>query len=126
MEDPVQEVQGPARTGTDARRPNKPARSPAPRAPAYPESVDRLIGELGRLPGIGRRTAERLAFHIMKSESGLATALAGAITDVKERVRHCSVCFNLADTDPCPICADPSRDHGLVLVVEQPKDLIAL
>jgi recombination protein RecR len=88
--------------------------------------VDRLIGELARLPGIGRRTAERLAFHILKSDNGLAAGLAGAITDVKQKVRHCSICYNLTDLDPCPICSDPGRDHGIVLVVEQPKDLIAL
>jgi recombination protein RecR len=92
----------------------------------YPESVDRLIAELSRLPGIGRRTAERIAFHVLKSEKTPALALARAISDVKERVRHCSICYNLADADPCPICADRRRQRGTVLVVEQPKDLIAL
>jgi recombination protein RecR len=93
---------------------------------AYPESVDRLIAEFGRLPGIGRRTAERIAFYILKSQKEPAIALADAIRDVKERVRHCSVCFNLADADPCPICRSPSRERSTVLIVEQPKDLIAL
>ncbi len=93
---------------------------------AYPEPVDRLIDQLSRLPGIGRRSAERLAFHLLKATEDDAMALARAIADVKRAVRHCSVCFNLADRDPCPICADPNRDRRTVLVVEQPKDLIAL
>ena len=92
----------------------------------YPESVERLIGEFSALPGIGRRTAERLAFHMLKSPAPAALKLAQAIKDVKERVRHCSICFNLTDADPCPVCEDPRRDASLVLVVEQPRDLIRL
>jgi recombination protein RecR len=88
--------------------------------------VQRLIAELGRLPGIGRRSAERIAFHILKGEPGAAAALARAVLDTKERVRHCRVCYSLCDGEVCPICADPRRDRGLVLVVEQPKDLLAL
>ncbi|MCZ7634287.1 MAG: recombination mediator RecR [Phycisphaerales bacterium] len=102
---------------------------PAPaaaRARAYPEAVDRLIERLSDLPGIGRRSAERLAFHLLKSDEAGAMALARAIADVKRTVRHCSVCSNFAEGDPCAICADPSRDRSTVLVVEQPKDLIAL
>jgi recombination protein RecR len=100
---------------------------------AYPAAVERLISELARLPGIGRRTAERLAFHILKSDRDAALSLSRAVADVKDTVRNCSVCFNLTDAPAggaeratCPICADPSRDRSLVLVVEQPKDLIAL
>lgn len=93
---------------------------------AYPESVDRLIAEFALLPGIGRRSAERLAFHMLKSDRESALALAQAVRDVKDRVRHCSICFNLTDDDPCPICADERRDAGVILVVEQPKDLISL
>lgn len=93
---------------------------------AYPECVTRLIEEFGRLPGIGRRSAERLAFFVLKSPEPEAMRLAQAITDVKRRIRHCSTCWNLTDTDPCPICASPSRDASTVLVVEQPKDLISL
>lgn len=92
----------------------------------YPEAVDRLIDELSKLPGIGRRTAERLAFFVLKSEEAEAMDLAKAVADVKRTVRHCSVCYNLTDNDPCPICSDPKRDRSTVLVVEQPKDLIAL
>ncbi len=93
---------------------------------AYPAPVERLIAELARLPGIGRRSAERVAFHILKGDAPSALALAGAIREVKEHIHHCGVCFNLTDADPCPICSDPRRDRAVVLVVEQPKDLIAL
>ncbi|MBL1217929.1 MAG: recombination protein RecR [Planctomycetes bacterium] len=92
----------------------------------YPESVSRLMEQLGRLPGIGPRSAERLAFHILKSDRPEAEALAGAIQDVKRSVRYCSICYTITDHDPCPICADDRRDHGIILVVEQPKDLISL
>jgi recombination protein RecR len=94
----------------------------------YPAVVERLIAEFAGLPGIGRRSAERLAFYILKSEAPVALALAQAVRDVKEQVRHCSVCFNLTDAaaGECSICTDPKRDHAVVLVVEQPKDLIAL
>lgn len=101
-----------------ARRANEPG--------PYPEAVNRLIQAFASLPGIGRRTAERLAFHILKSPSDEALRLAHAVTDVKKNVRHCSICYNLTDADPCPICADPRRDAATILVVEQPRDLIAL
>ncbi|MCX5641388.1 MAG: recombination mediator RecR [Planctomycetota bacterium] len=93
---------------------------------AYPECVTRLIEEFGRLPGIGRRSAERLAFFMLKSPEGEALKLAHAITDVKRKIRHCSVCWNLTDIDPCPICVSTARDASTILVVEQPKDLISL
>jgi len=92
----------------------------------YPESVDRLIERLGRLPGIGPRSAERLAFFLLKSPPEEALALADALRDVKTNVRHCSICYHLTERDPCRVCADGDRDHASVLVVEQPKDLIAL
>jgi recombination protein RecR len=92
----------------------------------YPPAVDRLIRELARLPGIGARSAERLAFHLLKSESDTVLALSDAVAEIKRSVRHCSVCYNLTETDPCPICSGPRRDHERILVVEQPKDLIAL
>lgn len=101
--------------------------APGPaRRHSYPAPVERLIAEFARLPGIGRRSAERLAFHILKAQAPTAMALAKAIQDVKESVRHCSVCYNLTDTDPCAVCSDPGRDRSVVLVVEQPKDVIAL
>ena len=93
---------------------------------AYPESVSNLIEEFARLPGIGRRSAERLAFFVLKSGREEALGLARSITHVKDSVQHCSVCWNLADIDPCPICSNPERDASVVLVVEQPRDLISL
>ncbi len=84
------------------------------------------MDELGRLPGIGRRSAERLAFHLLKGDEPSAMRLARAIEDIKKTVRHCQHCFTLCDGDLCPICADPGRERQRLLIVEQPKDLIAL
>lgn len=111
-------------------RPSRPAKQTRPTAfngpGAYPATVDRLVNEFARLPGVGRRSAERLAFWVLKASPEDAMRLAESIAEVKRSVRHCSVCFNLTEADPCRICADARRDHGLVLVVEQPRDLIAL
>ncbi|MGP1309980.1 MAG: recombination mediator RecR [Phycisphaerales bacterium] len=93
---------------------------------AYPDSVERLIDRFALLPGIGRRTAERLAFWVLKADRDDAMALSEAIAEVKRSVKHCEVCYNLAESQPCAICADTRRDRGVVLVVEQPRDLIAL
>jgi recombination protein RecR len=100
--------------------------APIKRGPAYPRSVDTLIAQFASLPGIGRRSAERLAFHVLKSDTPTAEALANAILDVKRQVRHCSVCWNLSDASLCDVCADDRRDRRTVLVVEQPRDLVAL
>ena len=91
-----------------------------------PEPVERLIGELTKLPGIGRRGAERVAFHLLKATTAKAMRLSQAIADVKNNVRQCTVCHNLTDQELCWICADPGRDATTVLVIEQPKDLIGL
>lgn len=91
-----------------------------------PESVERLVEELGKLPGMGRRTAERLADHLVRATSEEAMGLALAIRDVKKAVRPCSTCGNFAESDPCTLCGDPSRDRGLVCVVSGVKDLLAL
>ena len=93
---------------------------------SYTQSIQSLMNELARLPGIGMRSAERIAFHLLKQSPAEAMKLADAIRDVKTRIKHCSVCFNLTEQDPCDICADPARDQGLVCIVEQPKDLLAL
>lgn len=93
---------------------------------AYPGSLSRVIAELEKLPGIGSRTAERLALHLLKAEDEEAMALARAIRDLKRNTRHCSVCCNVAESDPCAICADPRRDHSVICVVEQPRDLLAI
>lgn len=92
----------------------------------YSETIERLMAELGKLPGIGARTAERLAFHILKSSDAEALALSDAIRDVKSRIRPCSRCFNLAEDELCAVCADPQRDRSIICVVEQPKDLLSL
>ena len=93
---------------------------------AYPESVRRLIEAFAAMPGIGRRSAERLAFHVLRQPASEAMELARAVEAVKKTVKHCGVCWSLADNDPCPICADPRRDASTVRVVEQPKDMLAL
>jgi len=92
----------------------------------YTESLTRLMDELGKLPGVGLRTAERLALHILKAPEPEALALADAIRDVRRNTRRCSVCCNITEHDPCPICSDPRRDHSVVCIVEQPRDLMAI
>jgi recombination protein RecR len=92
----------------------------------YTQSIQNLMSQLASLPGIGARSAERIAFHLLKQKPEDAMKLAEAIRDVKTRIRHCSVCFNLTEADPCGICSDPARDQSLVCIVEQPKDLLAL
>jgi len=92
----------------------------------YTETLNRLIEQFGKLPGIGPRTAERLAFHILKSGQDEAMELAKAISDVKTKIRRCKRCFNLSEADLCGICSDSRRDPGIICVVEQPKDIISL
>jgi recombination protein RecR len=92
----------------------------------YAETIERLMAEFGKLPGIGARTAERLAFHVLKSSQEEAMGLADAIRDVKTRIRPCKRCFNLTEQEVCGICSDPRRDQAVTCVVEQPKDLLAL
>jgi recombination protein RecR len=90
------------------------------------EPVNRLINQLSRLPGVGPKSAARLAYFILRGSREDAVALADAIVDVKERIGLCSSCFNLSESDPCPICTDPQRDTSIVCVVEDPLDVIAL
>lgn len=90
------------------------------------ESVTRLIEQLARLPGIGRKSAERLAYHILRMHSNEACELSDAIRAVKENVRSCQICFNLAERELCSICEDSRRDTSVICVVEQPRDLMAL
>jgi recombination protein RecR len=89
------------------------------------QPVVRLIDELGKLPGIGPKTASRLAFHLLRGSRDDATSLAEAILEVKERIRLCSRCFNITEQDPCPICADAERSKA-ICVVEEPLDVVAL
>lgn len=88
--------------------------------------IDNLIDQLTRLPGIGRKSAQRLAFYILSMPSEEAGAIAAAITDVKEKALFCSECFNISDTDPCGICAAPSRDRSRICVVEEPSNILAI
>jgi recombination protein RecR len=91
-----------------------------------PAPLARLTAELSQLPGIGRRTAQRLAFHILRSDYADARNLAEAITEVKEKVGLCETCFNLAEGPVCRICEDPTRDGSVICVVEEPADVIPL
>jgi recombination protein RecR len=91
-----------------------------------PASVTRLIEELSELPGIGRKTAARLTFFLLRSQSGLAERLAEALRELGERTRFCSTCYNITEQDPCPICADLERDRGIICVVEEPLDVLAI
>jgi recombination protein RecR len=88
--------------------------------------VQRLISELAKLPGIGQRTAQRLAFHILRAEESEAMALADAIREVKEKVGLCEICFNLSEGPRCRICEDARRNSGLICVVEEPGDVIPI
>ncbi|MFI4917422.1 MAG: recombination mediator RecR [Phycisphaerales bacterium JB060] len=120
---------GPTRKPASSKRPT-PTRSPTP----YPQSVQRAIDELAALPGIGRRTAERLAFYLLKGPPDAAKSLAQAIAEMRTRSTPCPICGNLADEPPCRVCRaampgpdnNASRDASLVLVVEQPRDLFAI
>ncbi|ARA93393.1 recombination protein RecR [Rhodothermaceae bacterium RA] len=90
------------------------------------ESVEALVEQLTKLPTIGRKTAQRLAAYILKMPREEVVEIARALVAVKDRVVYCSVCFNVTDTDPCPICRSPRRDHSVICVVEEPNDVLAL
>jgi len=90
------------------------------------ESVSRLIDQLAKLPGIGRKSAERMAYHLLRVSEPEALGLADAIRDVKQSVRYCATCFNLSEEEECEVCRDTRRDKSLLCVVEQPRDLIAI
>ena len=93
---------------------------------SLPPSLVRLIEELQRLPGIGPKGAQRLAFHVLKTPRETTERLAEAIRDVKERVTYCSICHNITDVDPCLLCGNADRDHGTVCVVEEPQNVAAI
>jgi recombination protein RecR len=92
----------------------------------YTETLNKLIAEFEKLPGIGPKTAERLAFYILKAQAGEALSLADAIRDVKEKIKHCEICYNLSEQPVCRICSDERRDKSIICVVEQSKDIINL
>ncbi len=91
-----------------------------------PEPLDRLIAELSRLPGVGPKTAQRLAFHVLRCDRARADALAAALVDLKDRIGYCSRCFNIAEGDLCAICSSGRRDEALLCVVEAPLDVLAI
>lgn len=94
--------------------------------PSQTTAMERLVHCLSRLPGLGKRSAERMAFHLVKQSEEDVLELAAAMRDLKRTVKHCSTCFNLTEADPCPICGHHERDHSLVMVVEQPNDVAAI
>ena len=91
----------------------------------YGEEVSRLIEELGRLPGIGAKSAQRLAFHIIGMPDDRAMALSEAIVNAKHKIRYCKECYTITDSEVCPICSAPGRDHKVIMVVESPRDMAA-
>lgn len=93
---------------------------------SYPKPVARLIDELSKLPGVGNKTAQRLAFHILDCREEDAVNLSEAILEAKRNMKYCSKCFNLTDVDPCVICSNPKRDQTKICVVESPKDIMAM
>ncbi len=92
----------------------------------YEGAVQDLIDELGRLPGVGPKSAQRIAFHLLQADPADVERLAHALSEVKARVRFCAVCFNVAEGERCRICADPRRDDTSICVVEEPKDVVAI
>ncbi len=97
-----------------------------PPVTAIPAPVQALVDEFSRLPGIGPKTASRLTYYLLRQPPEQTRALAEALTQLKERTRFCSVCFNMTESDPCPLCHDDEREAGLLCVVEEPLDVIAL
>jgi recombination protein RecR len=92
----------------------------------FASPIARLVQQLGKLPGIGEKTAARLAFHILRASSEDAAALAAAIAEVRQKIRFCSICCDLTEADPCGVCRDARRDAGLVCIVAQPQDVLAV
>jgi recombination protein RecR len=90
------------------------------------DAIGRLVQEFSKLPGIGPKSAQRITFHLLRSPEEKARALAEALVSLKQRVNLCSICYNVTESDPCPICRNSQRDTGLVCIVEQPQDILAL
>ena len=93
---------------------------------AYDGAIQRLIDAFGRLPGIGPKGAQRIAFHLLSASQEEADELASAIEEVKAKIRFCEICGNVCESSPCPVCVDPRRDHGIICVVEEPKDVMSI
>ena len=92
----------------------------------FPKPIAKLIDEFSRLPGIGTKSAQRLAFYVMNNDESYAIRLSEAILEAKRKIRYCSICFNITEDDPCSICCDAKRDRKTICVVESPKDIIAM
>jgi len=92
----------------------------------YPGPLNKLIAALGKLPGVGPKTAQRLAFHLLNAPAVEAENLVAAILEARQQIHYCSVCGNLTDRDPCSLCSDPERDHSIICVVEEARDIVAL
>ncbi|MBE3571916.1 MAG: recombination protein RecR [Moorella humiferrea] len=92
----------------------------------YPDSLNKLITALGKLPGVGPKTAQRLAFYLLNAPAEEAESLAAAILEARRKIHYCSVCGNLTDRDPCHLCTDPERDQTIICVVEEARDIVAL
>ena len=93
---------------------------------ATPDAVLHLIEEFAQLPGVGRKTAARLTFFLLRDQGDLSVRLSEALRELRERTRFCSTCFNITEDDPCPVCADPARKRGAICVVEEPLDVLAI
>ena len=93
---------------------------------AYDGAIQRLIDAFAHLPGIGPKGAQRIAFYLLNASDEEAQTLVDAITEVKEKIRFCDICGNVCETSPCPICVDPRRDHSVICVVEEPKDVMSI
>ena len=93
---------------------------------ATPAVVTHLIEELAELPGVGRKTAARLTFFLLRDQSDLLARLSESLRDLRERTRFCSICYNITEDDPCPVCADPTREQDAICVVEEPLDVLAI
>jgi recombination protein RecR len=92
----------------------------------YSKPLERLVNELGKLPGIGLKSAQRLAFYILRQPASEIDKLIGAITEVKQKISYCSICYNMTEDDPCSICTDPQRDKSKICVVEDPNSLLTI
>lgn len=92
----------------------------------YPSPISELVAELAKLPGVGPKTAQRMAFFLLNLPGGEAERLAESIVNARRRIRYCSVCLNFTDVDPCSLCRHPGRDSRLIMVVEHPKDVVAM